>query len=97
MLQHATRRMPASRPHRCTHDSTTRRRSLRVVEPRYNRPRLSMQQSALAFRDADDFVRGVSPLLELGAYEWLWAQPEIGRASCRERVQNSVARAAVKK
>ena len=34
-----------------------------------------MQQSALALRDADDFVRGVSPLLELGAYEWLWAQP----------------------
>lgn len=34
-----------------------------------------MQQTALAFRDADDFVRGVSPLLELGAYEWLWAQP----------------------
>jgi len=34
-----------------------------------------MQQSALAFRDADDFVRGLSPLLELGAYEWLWAQP----------------------
>lgn len=34
-----------------------------------------MQQGALAFRDADDFVRGVSPLLELGAYEWLWAQP----------------------
>lgn len=34
-----------------------------------------MRQSALAFRDADDFVRGVSPLIELGAYEWLWAQP----------------------
>lgn len=34
-----------------------------------------MQQSALAFRDADDYVRGVSPLLEMGAYEWLWAQP----------------------
>ncbi len=34
-----------------------------------------MQQTALAFHDADDFVRGVSPLLELGAYEWLWAQP----------------------
>lgn len=34
-----------------------------------------MQQHALAFRDADDFVRGLSPLRELGAYEWLWAQP----------------------
>ena len=33
-----------------------------------------MQQSALAFRDADDFVRGLSPFLEMGAYEWLWAQ-----------------------
>ncbi len=32
-------------------------------------------QSALAFRDADEYVRGVSPLLEMGAYEWLWAQP----------------------
>ncbi len=34
-----------------------------------------MDQAALAFRDADDFVRSLSPLLELGAYEWLWAQP----------------------
>lgn len=34
-----------------------------------------MQQSALAFREADDFVRGLSPFLEMGAYEWLWAQP----------------------
>src|ERR1043166_8680764 len=74
MLAYASRRMPASRPHRCTHDSTSRRRSLRIVEPRYNRPRLSMQQTALAFRDTEDFVRGVSPLRELGAYEWLWTQ-----------------------
>lgn len=34
-----------------------------------------MQQTALAFNDAEDFIRGVSPLRELGAYEWLWAQP----------------------
>jgi DNA processing protein len=34
-----------------------------------------MQQTALAFHDAEDFIRGVSPLRELGAYEWLWTQP----------------------
>ncbi|MBV8517646.1 MAG: DNA-processing protein DprA [Acidobacteria bacterium] len=34
-----------------------------------------MQQTALAFHDAEDFLRGVSPLRELGAYEWLWSQP----------------------
>ncbi|HYC59918.1 MAG TPA: DNA-processing protein DprA [Thermoanaerobaculia bacterium] len=34
-----------------------------------------MQQTALAFHLAEDFLRGVSPLRELGAYEWLWAQP----------------------
>lgn len=33
-----------------------------------------MQQTALAFHDAEDFIRGVSPLRELGAYEWLWSQ-----------------------
>jgi len=31
-------------------------------------------QRALAFRDAESFVRSVSPLLELGAYECLWAE-----------------------
>lgn len=34
-----------------------------------------MQQRALTFSDADDFVRSVSPFREMGAYEWLWAQP----------------------
>lgn len=34
-----------------------------------------MPQQALAFRDAGNFVRSVSPLLELGAYEHLWAEP----------------------
>lgn len=68
-------RLSAPRSHRSTRDATTGRRSLPAMEPRYNHPRLSMQQSALAFRDADDFVRGVSPFLEMGAYEWLWAQP----------------------
>ncbi|HEX8253390.1 MAG TPA: DNA-processing protein DprA [Thermoanaerobaculia bacterium] len=34
-----------------------------------------MQQTALAFHDAEDFIRGMSPLREIGAYEWLWAQP----------------------
>lgn len=34
-----------------------------------------MQQTALAFHDAEDFIRGVSPFRELGAYEWLWTQP----------------------
>jgi DNA processing protein len=34
-----------------------------------------MQQTALAFHAAEDFVRSVSPLRELGAYEWLWLQP----------------------
>jgi DNA processing protein len=75
MLDHAHRGVRSLPPQRCTRDSTRWRIPLRLVEPRYNRPRLSMQQSALAFRDADDFVRGVSPLIELGAYEWLWAQP----------------------
>ncbi|HYH05587.1 MAG TPA: DNA-processing protein DprA [Thermoanaerobaculia bacterium] len=34
-----------------------------------------MQQTALAFHNAEDFLRGMSPLRELGAYEWLWTQP----------------------
>jgi len=34
-----------------------------------------MQQTALAFHDTEDFIRGVSPFRELGAYEWLWTQP----------------------
>lgn len=34
-----------------------------------------MQQTALAFDHAEDFIRGLSPLRELGAYEWLWMQP----------------------
>jgi DNA processing protein len=46
----------------------------RATAPCDNRLRLSMQQRALAFPDADDFVRSVSPFRELGAYEWLWAQ-----------------------
>jgi DNA processing protein len=65
----------AGRARRCTRNSTRRRQSLPVIETPYNRSRFSMQQSALAFRDADDFVRGLSPFLEMGAYEWLWAQP----------------------
>lgn len=42
-------------------------------------------QQGLAFRDSDRFVRSISPTLELGAYEHLWAQSGATFRSIAER------------
>jgi DNA processing protein len=64
---------PPSRTHAAR--SPIWRDHARRAPARYNSMSRPMQQTALAFNAAEDFIRGVSPLRELGAYEWLWAQP----------------------